>query len=705
MHFNAIELTYNLSVLVALSVVSGFIKQCECDRAKKDVLQGVLFGTAVIIAMNRPVGITTGISFDGHSVMLCLCALFFGPLPALIASAMAIVTRILMGGSPHGVVVGVLIIISASLWGTFFHFRWPRKGLPLTAIRLWHFGIIVHVFVVAMMLGLPESHLAVGIPVLAIYPLATLLIGKILSGQDEAIAAVAALRISETHSKDLMENLPVGVVVHDVDSGVVFANPTACKLLGVTLGEMTGKKAEDQAWHLVREDGTPLPLVEYPVNRVAATGHGIQNQVVGITHTGNPTTTWVLCNAYHSTSKLDPLSPAKIQITVVFVDITDHIQAERDKERLQTQLMRSQRMESLGSLAGGIAHDMNNVLAAIRGMAEVGRDDQEEGSRSWKSFDTIIKAAGRGGITVKSLLTFARQRSEDAVTTEIVDLNMVLKDEVALLERTTLARVKLVLALEEHLWPIYGDVSALNLMFMNLCINSMDAMPDGGTITLRTRNSGHGYIEVIVEDTGQGMSKEVLDRALDPFFTTKEVGKGTGLGLPMVFTTVKAHKGIMEIKSEVGVGTKVILRFPSCKVDPPKDRAIPPGEDHTHGSLTIFVIDDDDLIQNATAAVLESLGHKVSVSSTGEEALERLKTGFKPDVVILDMNMPGMGGMAALPLIREILPATPILITTGWVNPEALALVDRYPLVTTLTKPYTISDLKQYLSPFVQKAG
>ena len=163
---------------------------------------------------------------------------------------------------------------------------------------------------------------------------------------------------------------------------------------------------------------------------------------------------------------------------------------------------------------------------------------------------------------VKSLLNFARQSPTEE---HELDMNAILREEVELLERTTLAKIRLEMDLASDLRPILGDASALTHAFMNLCVNAVDAMPENGTLTLRTRNVDNDWIEVLVEDTGTGMPREVLEKAMDPFFTTKGVGKGTGLGLSMVYSTVKAHRGQIEIQSEPGQGTRVRMRFPACE--------------------------------------------------------------------------------------------------------------------------------------------
>jgi len=242
-------------------------------------------------------------------------------------------------------------------------------------------------------------------------------------------------------------------------------------------------------------------------------------------------------------------------------DITERERLERERRQLEAQVLRQEKMESLGSLAGGVAHDMNNVLGAILAITTVHQLQAEEGSRLGRDLGTVVKACQRGGTLVKGLLSFAR---EELAEVRELSLNTVVLEEVALLERTTLQKVRLELDLAEDLLPVDGDPAALSHGLLNLCVNAVDAMPDGGTLTFRTRNEGGAEVLLEVRDTGSGMSREVLAKALDPFYTTKPRGKGTGLGLPIVYGTVKAHHGRMEIHSEPGRGTWIQIRLPAC---------------------------------------------------------------------------------------------------------------------------------------------
>jgi PAS domain S-box-containing protein len=379
-----------------------------------------------------------------------------------------------------------------------------------------------------------------------------------------------------------------------------------------------------------------------------------------------------------------------IGITGATLDITD-------RKRLETQLRQSQKMESLGLLAGGVAHDMNNVLGAILGLASVHLEIQPPGSPVHQAFETIVKACSRGGDLIRSLLSFARQGLAEE---KDLDMNTLVRDEVRLLERTTLAKVRLEMDLAADLRPIRGDANALTHVLMNLCLNAVQAMPDNGTLTLRTRNLDAHWIEVQVEDNGSGMTRDVLDKALDPFFTTKDQGKGTGLGLSIVHSTVMAHHGQMDIQSEPGRGTRVLLRFPACEARSPKpESSSQPVKESTTHRLKVLLVDDDELIQSSVQTILEILGHAVVLALRGEEALVLLESGYEPDVVILDMNMPGLGGAGTLPRLRAKLPLVPILLATGRADQTVLDLVEADPHVTLMSKPFGMGELRSHLEP------
>ncbi|BDU73290.1 ATP-binding response regulator [Mesoterricola silvestris] len=490
----------------------------------------------------------------------------------------------------------------------------------------------------------------------------------------------ALLKRREERYRTFFAHGPDGIVVLDPETTRILEfNDQACRQLGYTREEFQGlaladieaaETAEDSARHI--RNVMNAGIEDFPTLHRTKQGEVRDVQVTAqyIRVGGEPT--------YHC----------------VWRDMTLRKAREAEVKKLHAQLIQSQKMESLGLLAGGVAHDMNNVLGAILGLASAEVETHGEGTSTRRSFDTIIKACERGAHMVRGLLRFSRTAPADE---RELDLNALLREEVLLLERTTFAKVHLALDLDPALGPMRGDASALTNLFMNLCVNAVDAMGEGGTLTLRTRNLD-GQVEAQVEDTGTGMTKEVLEKALDPFFTTKEVGKGTGLGLSMAFSTVKAHHGRMDIRSAPGEGTCVTVRFPAAAGSggaPPEAEAPPPGE--AVKRLKVLVVDDDELVHASTAFVLKVLGHAVHAAWTGEEALRMIQEGLHPDVMILDLNMPGMGGAGTLDRMATLDPALPVLLATGRPDQRALDLVKAHPQATLLPKPFGIQELRARL--------
>jgi len=403
------------------------------------------------------------------------------------------------------------------------------------------------------------------------------------------------------------------------------------------------------------------------------------------------TVLWIKANA---TVQRDAES-RPVRMVGINRDVTDRHKAQEERRSLEAQLQHSQKLESLGSLAGGVAHDMNNVLGAILGLASTLRESADPYSPAAKNLDTITSACLRGRGVVKSLLYFARK---DLQEERPIDLNELVREMSQLLSHTTLQRIQLRLELAENLGWLRGDPGALSHALMNLCVNAIDAMPNGGTLRIRTLADAAGGLTLRVEDTGEGMPPEVLAKAMDPFFTTKPQGKGTGLGLGMVYGTMRAHEGTFELRSEVGRGTEAILCFPASRVGAPEPAAaaqasVPPLE--SGRSLHILLVDDDDLIRESAVPLLEVIGHSVTEAATGARAIQLLAEGLEVDLVILDMNMPGLSGAETLPRLLNLRPGLPVIMATGYSDDEIAPLLAGRPSVSGIRKPYSLREIQQ----------
>ena len=386
---------------------------------------------------------------------------------------------------------------------------------------------------------------------------------------------------------------------------------------------------------------------------------------------------------------------AESVLQMVAVHCAHELERKRTEEaerRTQAELMRYQRLESIGGLASGVAHDMNNVLAAIMGLATVLRNRLEGDSASAGELDLLLKAALRGRTLVQGLTEFARDHLKDAVP---LDLNLILRQEAELASRAVPQRVELQWDLEQPLPEVLGEPTSLANAVMNLYMNALDAMPEGGRLTIRSRKRQGGGVEVAVEDTGQGMAPEVLAKALDPYFTTKPLGKGTGLGLSIVYGVMKAHGGSCEIQSEAGRGTRVLLRFPAAaaaEAEAATEQASGPVP--RARSLGILLVDDEDLVRESVSALFRHGGHQVETAAGGRAALGLLQAGLAVDLVVLDQNMPGMSGVETLRELRTSHPALPVILSSGRVDREVEGALSAYDAVWLLKKPFNFAELQ-----------
>jgi CheY-like chemotaxis protein len=299
------------------------------------------------------------------------------------------------------------------------------------------------------------------------------------------------------------------------------------------------------------------------------------------------------------------------------------------------------------------------------------------------------------------LLDFARQDLPHATP---FDLNDVIREQLALIEGVIPPGIRVQIELDPMLDPIRGDARALGSAFVHLCFNALDAMPERGVLTLRTRRLGAAEVELDVDDTGFGMPKAILDKAFEPFFTTKQRGKGTGLGLPVVYGAVKAHQGRVEIHSEPGRGTQVQIVLPVCPDVLDEAESIPEGASSKkrHG-LHILLVDDDELVQTAVSSQLRHLGHSVTIAPHGQAALDSLNSGLSVDLVLLDLDMPVLDGRAALPRLRALRPTLPVIIETGKLDDHAEDLAREHPDVSILIKPFSLNELHAAIVPWVKQ--
>ena len=353
-------------------------------------------------------------------------------------------------------------------------------------------------------------------------------------------------------------------------------------------------------------------------------------------------------------------------------DITERVNTARALEEAREALLQSQKMEAIGHLTGGIAHDFNNLLMAIQGSLELlQRRMPEAETKVTQLIDNALQGARRGATLTQRMLAFAR-RAELQITP--VDVHDVVGRMMALLQSSLDHSIRIETRFPANLPKINADATQLELAILNLVINGRDAMPNGGSIVISATEQTDipglktgRYLCVSVADTGTGMNEETLRRATEPFFTTKGVGKGTGLGLPMVHGMAEQSAGKLILKSRVGHGTSVELCLPVVSGEPVSTTPDPtPLVSRAIRQLAILTVDDDPLVGLNTSAMLEELGHTVYSALSAMQALEILRQEKKIDLLITDQSMPEMTGSELANLVRSEKAHLPIILATGY---------------------------------------
>ncbi len=381
-------------------------------------------------------------------------------------------------------------------------------------------------------------------------------------------------------------------------------------------------------------------------------------------------------------------------------------QSQAQQRALAEQVQRTQRLESLGQLTGGVAHDFNNLLTIMLGNAEVLRDSVHTEAGARQHAEMILQAGQRGAELTRRLLAFARKQPLEPV---IIDIDRLLNELDALLRRTLGEQIDIEVIRGDRVWLTRVDPAQLENAVLNLAINARDAMPEGGRLTVETANVwldetyaelhpevvAGPYVLLAVSDTGHGIATEALPHVFEPFFTTKEKGKGTGLGLAMVYGFVRQSGGHVSIYSEVGRGTAVKLFFPRFRGASAAETAQADQEPDARGhGETVLAVEDDPMVRRFTVQQLEALGYRVVAAADAHEALALLRTEAHVDLLFTDVVMPGgMNGRQLADAARQLRPQLPVLYTSGYTDNAMVHQGQLEPDVQLLSKPWRRAEL------------
>ena len=492
---------------------------------------------------------------------------------------------------------------------------------------------------------------------------------------------------------ELLDKTRDAVIVCDLNYDILFWNRGAEKIYGLSVEEVLGRSIVDvllagnvQELETIRAEFEPLEKLNHVAKRKAKDGRQLTIDA-----------RWTLVR-----NELG--QPDYILITQT--DISQQKQAE-------DHLLRVQRMESIGTLAGGIAHDLNNTLSPVLMGVEMleGNETLTDEDRKWLTL--IRDNSERAADLVKQVLTFARG-SEGSVVP--MQLRHVAKELLQVLRETLPKSILLKQQIEPDLWIIKADPTQMHQVLMNLSLNASDAMPDGGTLSISLTNEmvddGYHrmnseiapgrYILVEVEDTGHGMSNETIERIFDPFFTTKEIGKGTGLGLSTVLNIVEGHGGILSVESSVGRGTKFSIFFPAIALQEPSTVS-DEGQTSSDGEgRLILIVDDEADVREIIRAALEKAGYRTLEAPDGADGLGTF-ADHKDEIaaVITDASMPLLDGVVLSRAIRKIAPETKIIAMSGLLSSSQISQLEAVGVAAFLTKPFTPKKLLACLAVFL----
>jgi len=479
----------------------------------------------------------------------------------------------------------------------------------------------------------------------------------------------------------LIETVVDGVIQIDRRGKILTFNPACLKLFGYRIEEVIGQNIEA----LISRQGAdqPVRFDESAMRSMIGRGREFEGR-----HKDGSTFPMVLS-----------VGEAKQDDEPIFVfiihDLSEH-------KRTQEQLLQAQKMEMVGQLSGGIAHDFNNLLTVIVGNAEFLAERLDQQQDLMQLAKDIGQAGERGAELTQRLLAFSRRQMLRPVA---INCNELLGSIQKLLLRTLREDIEIATDLDSDLVPAFADPAQLESAILNLALNAQDAMVAGGRLTLSTANASLGdhdeglqpgilpgdYVMVAVADNGEGMSGEVIKRAFEPFYTTKEIGKGSGLGLSMVYGFVKQSNGHVCIQSAPGLGTTVRIYLPRDVTSVPrtsakclKDEVLGP-----RGTETVLIVEDDPFVRSLGVRRLESLGYSVVAAVDGHDALRKLRSGIDVDILFTDIVMPGgINGWELADLAKQIRPGLPVLLTSGYAL-ETLVQQGRLPpSAMVLTKPY-----------------
>ncbi len=507
--------------------------------------------------------------------------------------------------------------------------------------------------------------------------------------EDRVREATAELKGSQARMRSIFESSHQYFGELDLDGVLLDANATSLAGINAKLEDVVGRPYWDTPW-FSQTPGAP-ERVRAIVAKVAE-GENFNEEVSFLLPGG-----WRTFDL-----SMRPVRDERGVIVALVAEATD-ITERRETEQI---LIQSQKLETIGQLTGGIAHDFNNLLTPIVGSLDLLRRRLEGDERAQRVAAAGLQSADRAKTLVNRLLAFARKQALDPQAVDIAQLIDGMRD---LIDRSIGPMISLDIEASENLPAALIDPNQLELSILNLCVNAKDAMPAGGAIKVTVVSesvvaphaaglSSGDYVRISVSDTGIGMDAETVRRAIEPFYTTKEIGKGTGLGLSMVHGLSAQLGGGMAIDSRPGEGTDVTLWLPAVAGGASRSDFLPaPKTTSPNRSATVLLVDDEMLVRFATAEMLRDAGYEVVEATSGPEARELVRAGLTPDILVSDQLMPGMKGNELAAELGEVLPGLRVLLATGYIDLPDLNL-------PRIAKPFGAAELVERVRALIEEA-
>jgi two-component system, cell cycle sensor histidine kinase and response regulator CckA len=504
--------------------------------------------------------------------------------------------------------------------------------------------------------------------------------------------AEVALQKSEREKALILSSVLELVTYQDLSHRIIWANRQTEETFGAGPGDLVGRKCHE-VWQ-----GNGNPCAQCPMGNILETG---APQVAEKTTADGRV--WAM-RGYPVRSE-----EGEIQgLVEVNLDITGQKRAEEEKQKIQAQLLQAQKMEAVGTLAGGVAHDFNNLLTAIQGCLDLAMLKIPDDGPVYRDLVEVQTASRRAADLTRQLLLFSRRHLSRLVSLQI---NGLMEDLLKMLHRLIGEDIEINTQPDQNLWNILADKGTIEQIIVNLSVNARDAMPNGGKLFLKTENvvldefycrlvaeaRPGEFIRLSIADTGAGMSREIRDRIFEPFFSTKGPGKGTGLGLSVVYGIVKQHNGWINVYSEPGQGTEFKIYFPAVFTPAEEKRGIPVDPANLRGSgERILVVEDEPMVRDFSRRALEKHGYSVCAVSTAQEALTVFDAeGGRFDMIFTDVVLPDTSGLAMIDRILKKKPSIKVVLTSGYTDTKSQWKSIREKGLHFLQKPYTLLDLLQ----------